>query len=200
MIDARLLRFALALVVLAGYLVVFRVGEHHLSARAAANAVLAAQVYNAHRALAARPVLEAQRSRLRERLRLVDLDGDSSSLVARFVRAAARIALTKRTTIPTIAASGAPGAPLPASGASGAADAGPPFETIPLELTVEGRYVDVLATIRALSSSRVLAAVDVVSLARKNADAADATLVATLHVLLERLAPAVLNGASARPA
>jgi Tfp pilus assembly protein PilO len=190
MINARLVRFAAVLVVLIGYLVVFHAGEQRLGARIDANAVLAAQLRDANRMLASRPVLEAERTRLRERLRRVDLDGDRSSLTARFVHAAARIALTNRTTIATIAASGSPGA----------ADAGAPFETIPLELAVEGRYVDVLATIRALSSSRVLASVDVVSLARKNADAGDATLVATLRVLLERLAPAVRSDARARPA
>ena len=190
MIAAGLVRFAAVFVALAGYLVVFHAGEHRLGARIGANAALAAQLRDASRILESRPALEAERARLRQRLREVDLDGDRSSLVARFVHAAARIALANRTTIPTIAASGSPGA----------TDAGAPFETIPLELAVEGRYVDVLATIRALSSSRVLASVDVVSLARKNTDAGDATLVATLRVLLERLAPAVRSAARARPA
>jgi hypothetical protein len=57
---------------------------------------------------------------------------------------------------------------------------------------------------RALSAARVLAAVDVASLARKHADGADATLTAALHVVLERLAPAPalapLAPASAGPA
>jgi hypothetical protein len=190
MSDARLVRFAAVLLVLAGYLVVFRAGEQRLGTQLGANAVLGAQLHEASRVLAARTQLESERTGLRGRLRAVDLDGDRSTLVARFVHAAARIARTNRTTIPTIAASGTPSPAEPAA----------PFETIALELALEGRYEDVLATIRAPSNARVLASVDVRSLARKNADAGDATLVATLQVVLEHLAPAVRNGARARPA
>jgi Tfp pilus assembly protein PilO len=190
MSDVRLVRFAAVLLVLAGYLVVFRAGEQRLGTQISANAMLAAQLREASRVLASRAQLEPERNRLRERLRAVDLDGDRSALVARFVHAAARIALTNRTTIPTLAASGTPSPVDPAA----------PFETIPLELALEGRYENVLATIRALSKARVLATVDVLSLARKNADAGDATLVATLRVLLEHLAPAVRSGARNQPA
>jgi hypothetical protein len=190
MIDARLVRFAAVLLVLAGYFAVFHAGEQRLGTRIGANVLLATQVRDANRILASRPALAAERNRLQAQLRSVDLDGDRSSLVARFVHAAARIALTHGTTIPTIAASGSPSP----------ADTATPFETISLELNVEGRYVDVLATTRALSSSSVLASVDVVSLARKNADAGDATVVATLRVLLARLAPSVRIRARAQPA
>jgi hypothetical protein len=188
MIDRRFLRFAAVVVVLGGYLALFHAGEQRLAARVAANAELAAQLDEAGRILAARPALETERSRLREQLRTVDLDSDRSLLVARFVHAAARIAVAHRTTVPAIAA----------SGAANAAGTATPFDAIPLELAVEGRYVDVLTTIRALSNSRVLAAVDVVSLARKNADSDDATLVATLRVVLERLAPNAGNDARPR--
>lgn len=194
MMDRRFLRFAALVLVLGGCLTVYHAGEQRLGARIAANAELAAQLDAAARVLAARPALEAERGRLQEQLRTVDLDSDRSSLVARFVHAAARIAVAHRTTVPAIAASGSANA----SGAANAAGSTTPFEAIPLELAVEGRYADVLTTIGALSSSRVLASVDVVSLARKNADSDDATLVATLRVVLERFAPNARTDARAR--
>ena len=114
-----------------------------------------------------------------------DLDAARSTLVARFLRDAARIAAAHHATIATITP-----AARKARSPLRRANSADPLEAIPLEITVEGRYADVLATMRALSGSRVLAAVDVASLARKHADGADATLTATLHVALERIAPA----------
>jgi hypothetical protein len=110
--------------------------------------------------------------------------------VASFVRSAARDVAAHRTTIGTIATSGSqitaraaavsrPPEPLSASD---------PLDTIPLEVTIEGRYTDVLTTIRGFSQTAVLASVDVASVARKNADAGEPTVTAALRVVLHRLA------------
>lgn len=74
------------------------------------------------------------------------------------------------------------------------------FEAIPLDLTVEGRYADVLATIGALSADRVPTMVDVASLARKQVGSPDPTVSAQVHVTIERLAPATPASAATRPA
>lgn len=208
MTGAKLLRFAAVVVVLAAYAFVFRGGEARIAAQLDRNAGLVERMGAAERTLAARPRIEAQRTRLRERVRAVELDAGRSALVARFVRDAAGIAAAYHATIPTItattAAAAIPATTVPAANtgsvssaataakntAFAAMNAEPePLEALPLDITVEGRYADVLAMIRALSRARVLAAVDVASLARKHADGADATLTASLHVQLERRAP-----------
>ena len=186
MTDAKLVRFTAVVVVLAAYVFVFRYGEGRITGRLDENARIAERVRAGERALASRPRFEAERARLRDRLRTVQLDAGRSALVAHFLHDAARIAAAHHAAIPTIAAatSATPISAAPiASSASGAQ-----LEAIPLDVTVEGRYADVLATMRALSRSRALAGIDVASLARKHADGRDATLTAALHVALERMA------------
>ena len=191
MTDVKLLRFASVVVVLAAYVFVFRAGEARIIARQDENARIAERVRAGERALAARGRVEALRTRLRENLRAVELEAARSALIARFLGDAARIAAAHHASIPTISAAGpqnvataTPSEPLRAS------DVPEPLEMIPFEITVEGRYADVLATMRALSRSRVLTAVDVASLARKHADGPDPTLSAAPHVALHRRAPA----------
>ena len=182
MTDVKLVRFAAVLVVLAGYLLVFRTGETRIAAQAAENARSAERIVAGERSLGARVALERERVRLRSGLRLDELARSRGELVAQYVREAASAAGARRCAITAIAGSGA-------QTTSPARAADDPFETIALETTVEGRYADVLATVRALSGSRVLAAVDVASIARKNANAPDATVSAVLRVALERFAP-----------
>lgn len=186
------MRFAAVIVVLAAYLLVFRGGETRIAERLDDNARIGERVRAGERTLASRPRVEAERRRLRGELRTVDLDAPRSALVARFLRDAARIAAAHHAAIPTITATAtAVAATLPPNAATLASNAPiDPLETIPLEVTVEGRYADLLATMRALSRSRVLAAVEVASLARKHADGPDVTLTAALHVALQRIAPA----------
>ncbi len=185
MTDAKLLRFAAVVVVLAAYAFVFRAGETRIADRLDENARILERLHAGERTLASSGRAEARRTQLRKRLRTVELDAGRSALVARFLRDAARIAAAHHATIPTIAAAGPQNAPTAAP-----SEGHDLLEAIPLDVTVEGRYGDVLATMRALSASRVLAAVDVASLARKHADGPDATLTAALHVVLQRLAPA----------
>ena len=197
MTDAKVVRFAAVLVVLAGYLFVFRSGEERIGAQAADNARAAERLAAGERALAARPTLERERAHLRTQLRLADLAAGRGELVARYVRDAAALARARRCAIVAIAASGQTAAPA----AAAIAPPADPFETIALETTVEGRYADVLSTIRALSAGRVLATVEVASIARKNVHAPDPTVSAVLHVALERLPPSPsveLAGARAR--
>lgn len=199
MTDAKLIRFAAVLTVLAGYAFVFRAGEARIGAMAAGNVRIAEQVRDDERTMASRPTLAADRARLRRRLRSAELAADRSALVARFVRDAAALAVQRRTAITTITAGTATSAGGAAGSAGNAAQTTPrppladvAFDDIPLDVTVEGRYADVLATIRALSTGRVLASVDVTSLARKSASSPDATLTASLRVVLQRVVP--MNG------
>jgi hypothetical protein len=201
--DAKLLRFAAVLIVLAGYSFIFRTGEARIAERRDGNARIAEQLGADIRTTALRAALIDERARLRKRLRLADASSDRSTTVARFLRDAAALATSHRTAISAVTATGASAA-VPATGATGVSTAAAvpgsergspavssedPFDAIPLDMTVEGRYGDVLATVRALSADRVLATVDVTSLVRKNAAAPDATLTAALRVVLERLGP-----------
>ena len=184
MTDAKLVRFAAVVVVLAAYVFVFRAGEARIAQRIDGNARIGERVRAGERKLLSRRHFEDERTRLHRELRSVELDAGRSALVARFLRDAARIAAEHHATIPTITATSAAGAGMTAPSAAYG-----PFETITFELAVEGRYADVLATMRALSRTRVLAAIELASLARKHAGGDDATLTAALHVALERLAP-----------
>ncbi|HEY0381348.1 MAG TPA: hypothetical protein VGC72_04050 [Candidatus Elarobacter sp.] len=186
MTGAKVLRFAAVAVVLAAYAFVFRGGEGRIAAQLGENARLVERLRAAERTLGARPHIEAERTRLRGRLRTVELDAGRSALVAHFLRDAAAIAAKHHATIPTITATSAAATGAQSTVLAAGVTEPEPLEALPLEITVEGRYADVLAVIRALSRTRIPAAVDVASLARKHADGADAALTAALHVQLQR--------------
>jgi hypothetical protein len=189
---AKAIRFAAVLVVLAGYLIVVREGERRIGERLAANAELLERLASDHRLLAMRAGLERERSRLRSSLRTAEIRAERGAVVSSFLRDAAAVAAARGTRITSVTANGAPpAAPAPAAGTPNA-----PFETVAFELAVEGRYADILATVRALSAtSHALASVEIASLARKNAGAGGATLTASLNVVLHRLgAPAIPSG------
>ncbi len=183
--GVNVLWLASVLIVLSSYAFVFRNGEGRIAERRAEEVRNLARIAADERALAERPQLEAEQHRLQVATRQVDLGLDTTHLVARFVNDAARAAAQHHVSIVAIAAAGT---------APSSADA-----TVALDCTAEGRYADVLATLRALSSTRVLASVDLTSLARRNAGAADATISAALHVVLERLGSPTLPDAHARP-
>lgn len=196
MTEAKAIRFGAVLVVAAGYAFVFRAGEARIGEQLARNAQIVEQLRAGERTAASFAALESERTRLLEQLRRLQVSGERSLLVARFLRDAAAAARARRTTITAVTASGAQ--PVIAATAQptptprvqndpAGVNAGLAFDGIPLELTVEGRYADVLATVRALSAGRVPATVDVSSLARKNAGVPDATLTAALRVVLERV-------------
>lgn len=198
MTDAKAVRFAAVLVVLAGYVLVFRAGEGRIAARLAENAELAARLESGRRLVANGAALERERSRLRAALRNTNVRERPGVLLSAFLRHASSVAAAHHTTVTTVTAGGAPPRSLAidraAAGATGTVAARTTtaettaFETTVLELAVEGRYADVLATVRALSASRrVLASVEIVALARKDAGAADSLLTASLRVTLHRL-------------
>jgi len=202
MTDVKLVRFAAVLVVLSGYVFVFRAGEARVGARVAGNAAIAEQLRDGDRILRSRGALEQERARLRDRLRSAGPTSDRSVLVARFLRDAASTASVHRTAITAVAASGPQTSAAPATDGATHSGGAEPFDVIPLDMTVEGRYADVLATVRALSAGGVLASVDIASLARKDAGAPNGELTASLHVGLERSVPMVhteLTDANARP-
>jgi hypothetical protein len=226
--DAKAVTFAAVLVLLSGCIFVFRADEARIGERVADDRSTLAQLASAERTLRARPELERERGALHARLRKVDLDGDRTAIAARFVRDGASIAARHHTTIAAIAAVGptsgaiaasAPAASsaltastasvssravMPTAGVQPAPGQTPPaadaFEPIPLDVTVEGRYADVLATIAALSAARVPTVVDVASLARKQAGSSDATVSAQLHVVIQHLIPTTPADAATRPA
>lgn len=169
--DARVIAFAAVLVVAAGYTFAFRPVESRIGDQLAANATLAERTVADRAVLGMRPALEREQARVQARLRGVDVAADPTRAVATFLRDAAVAAAVHRTRFATIAAKAQPGAPGDAA--------------LPLDVTLEGSYVDVLATMRALSRGRIPAAVEIASLARKSVDGGDATLSATLRVALE---------------
>lgn len=168
------LRLAALLIVLAGFFFVFRADQGRLEAQHAENARIERQIRADDAITATADALEAQTRTLRARLARHTLQPDDTVAVAAFLRQAARVADRRRTTIAAIgAAESRRAAAAPAA-----------FDGVPLDLTVEGRYADVLATLAELSSGRVLAAVEVSSIARKNPAAPDATLTAAVRVVV----------------
>ena len=175
--SARLLRFGAVLVVLAGYVLIFRLDEDRIALRGAENATTLERIAAIDRTIASRPVLEHERRRLHAAMPTMLVRADRTELVARFVHDAARISTLDRTAIASIAAAATPPGPTPTGSA----------ESTPLDLSVHGRFADVLKTVRDLAGSRVPVSIDLTSLNRSNGDGDDATVVAGVHIVLERL-------------
>ena len=98
-----------------------------------------------------------------------------SSAASAFLSDAARAAAARRTTITLLAAES------PRTAAAGA--------TVPFTLGLEGRYADVLATIRSFSTLRVAASLVLTALTRSTASAGEPTISATLRVDCSRAMP-----------
>lgn len=167
------LRFAALLIAVGGFFFVFRADQRRLVLQQTENARIAQRIRADDEITATADALAAQTRALRARLARHALDADDTAAVAAFLREAARVAARRRT---TIAAINAAGRQRTSSAAA--------FDGVPLDLTVEGRYADVLATLTDLSAGRVLAAIDLSSIARKNPASSDATLSASLHVVV----------------
>lgn len=164
-------------------------GERRIAEQATIDEQLAGQVAADDAAVLARASLLAERGRLRAELLRLGTDREATPVVARFVRDAARITHEHHTTIASIAAP--PAAPAPIARAQ-------PLESTPLAVTVEGRYADVLDVIRALSTLSVPAEIEIVSVVRTTRPGA-VTVVAALHVVLQRVAAAAISDAGAGP-
>jgi hypothetical protein len=183
--DGRVVWFMTVLLLLAGYAGVVRAGDARIAEQRAAETAIAAHVDADELRVRAQPALASERARLRRRLRRFNLEEDEASLVARFVRDAVAIAARDRLRIIAIAAEQTPRVETPASSTAMAGA----FAPTPLELTVEGRYDDVLRGLRDLSRAHVLARVELAALTRTHPDGPGATVTAALHVTVERLAP-----------
>ncbi len=111
--------------------------------------------------------------------------GGGNTVVGRFVADAARIARAHRATVTAIA-SAAGATSLPSAGATSPS----------LDVTLGGRFADVLAAIRALSDGDVPANVRIETIA--TAAAQTATVTAALRVVLDPPADGEATGARAR--
>ena len=187
--TAKALWCGAALSLAGGTFAVVTLGERRIAEQTTTNERLVAQVAANSLAVRSRGPLLAERARLRADLRRLGTDGESTPLVARFVRDAARVANEHHASIASIAAPAAPSAPRARV---------EPLDAIPLAVTVEGRYADVLAVIRALSGLRVPAEIDVVSVVRTTQPGAT-TVAAALHVVLQNVEPATISDVGNRP-
>lgn len=167
--------FALAIAAAAAALAVAAVDEPRIAALRDDRNRIASRTAMLERLVARRPDAVAERDRLRAELGRASRRGDSTALVAPFLRHAARAAAAHGTRIVTIA-----GTPV----RSGAANAG-----VTLDLTLEGSYAGVLRTVSTLSRGPAAASVDVGSLVRKNAVSRNATISAALRIALGDDAP-----------
>jgi hypothetical protein len=138
---------------------------------------------------ASRGALLAELSGFRARVRRLGAIGSPTPIVARFVRDAARAAEAHHTTISSIAA------PASAGTARGRTEL---YDGIPLAVTVEGRYADVLAMTRALSGLAVPAEIDLLSVVRTARPGA-VSVAAALRVVLQRNGFTAISDVGGRP-
>jgi hypothetical protein len=167
------------LAALAASAVLVQACEQRIAERFDGNAQLRAAIAADVAAAAERAALSAQRNRLSRELGPVLSAQDATSRSAAFVREAAAIALGHHTRVTAVVSAERTSAVVlrPSS-------ADDPKRGLAYEVTLEGRYADVLATLRALSQARFPAAIEIASLTRKNPNALDATLIAAFHVNL----------------
>jgi hypothetical protein len=182
---------AALLAALAGSSLVVRVAEHRIDEQIVANVRLQTATDNAWAAAAGRAATDSALERLRRALAPTLAARDATARSAAFVRDAARIAALHRTHVAAIV----PAARIVRLTVPSNAAAAPP-ETA-YEITLEGRYADLLATLRALAQLRPPANVDLTGLTRKNPNAPDATVIAALRVSLTRFRTAEPADASA---
>jgi Tfp pilus assembly protein PilO len=186
--DLSLLWLACVLALCAGWYVAFyRLGaaidlQGDITAEAAAT-------MKANTAIAAAgPKLERTERALDAALDSFDIRADHATAVARFIGEAARIAALHHAGLVQIDERRA-GAVDPHSSQRPAA--GPPFETIPLDVTLTGSYRDLVAAIRGLAQAPVAMRIEIASIERtpgagESGRPAD-VLTARLHVNVERL-------------
>jgi len=184
---------AALLAALAGSLVVVRIAEPRLDERRAANEHLRIAIDEAVTAAAERAATAAAVERLHHDLAPELVARDGTARTAGFVRDTARFAARHRTRVAAIV----PAARVLRPGVPASAAAALPEPAY--DLTLEGRYVDLLATLRALAALRPPSNVDLIALTRKNPNAPDATLIASLRVNLARFIAQPDGGSAASP-
>lgn len=160
-----------SVLVLTACIFVFGASERRIAEETAANDLAAAALRADEAALAARAGVDARAARLRELLAATERTSRRTSPASTFLSDAVRAAAKRRTTI-TLLAADAPRTATPAS-------------TVPFTLGLEGRYADVLATIRSFSTLRIPASLALTALTRSNVTAGERTIAATLRVELQ---------------
>jgi hypothetical protein len=200
------LLWSLAVVVfLAGYFLVYRSFEDRIAANYGATADVVDALRHNDMTLAHRPALEEADRRLRAALQAVDLRSDRAAIVASFVRETARVAAVHNVGVSAIEGPRGDVRMAPRTRPTDIVAQAPValFETIPLDLTINGSYRDLLTTIGDLSHARVLAQIDLISIERLPVAGKNHPLTARLQVTLERLrtqprAPRTLPGGHVR--
>jgi hypothetical protein len=141
------------------------------------------------RILAHRPALETQVRAAEDRINALDLSADAPVTVARFIHAAAQIALEHHVELKQV-----DGAALSSAVVAPPAAAQPaenePFESIPLDVALSGSYTDLLAAIRELAGAPLTMRIEIAAIERNPTDPAASSsgpLVARLHIVLQRL-------------
>jgi len=171
-----------ALILLGGYALVFRPLEAAVADRYAELEATRATLEHSL-ALARRiPALAGERKMLATQLAHLHVRDRRAATVERFLRAVAGVAARDGVTVQTIAAN-ALQVPRPAPRSTQAAL----FDELPLDLTLRGRYADVIRAVRELNGGDVAARISLASLG--NADRRPGTrpqLNAAFHVLLLR--------------
>jgi hypothetical protein len=181
--------FAAVLTLIVGAFGVVILGERRIADQMATNDGLAAQLATDSAIVSSRGALLVELSGFRVRLRQLGAVGRPTPAVARFVHDAARVAQQHHTTISSIAA------PASAGTARGRTE---PYDALPLAVTVEGRYADVLAVTRALSGLPVPAEIDLLSVVRTARPGA-VSVAAALRVVLQRTGFTAISDVGGRP-
>lgn len=181
---ARAGAFAALLIVLAGFALIVRplesaIGERYADVDAA-RASLERSVALTRRI----PALLRERDGLRAHLRRLHLADRRAAMLERFLRTVSGVARTDGIAVVRVAAA----VPPPFSAVPHPAPA-PLLEEVPLELTVRGRYGDLIRAARELGAGELAAHVTIASLGgAERRPGAPALLSATFHVLLLRAA------------
>lgn len=192
--DTPLLWLACALVLCAGYYLAFyRLGaaidrQHDLR-----NGV-ATLVRSNDAVLATRVAVSAQARRLDATIAALELSADHATVVARFIRQSADIAVAHHVVLVQIDER-----TVQSAGRTTESPDAPDFEAVPLDVTLRGSYRDLLATIRALAQAPLAIAIEIATIERAagpDGSPAGAPLTARLHMSVQRFAdeiPAVTS-------
>jgi len=169
-------------IVLAGYVLIFRPLEAAIAQRYAtlddARATLVQRLALA-RAL---PALERERQRRADQVRRLHVGERRAAMVERFLRTVAGVSSHDAVTVQSVAAAVAQSLPPP-----GRAAATPLFEELPLDVTVRGRYGDVIRATRDLNAGDAVARITLATLANAQTRPGDRPqLNAAFHVTLLR--------------
>jgi hypothetical protein len=179
--DLAVLWLACAVALAAGAYATFGALGSAIDAQQRRTGAVADTVLSNARLSAQMPQFERDEQTAQRRLRALALDADRPTTVARFLHAATRAAADARVTLDEVDERATAQAPSAAIG----------FDSIPLDVTLSGKYPDLLAAIRALARAPVSMKIEVAALERNTLPAGGAVpapLTARLHIVLQRLA------------